>query len=260
MNEFYTYAYLREDGTPYYIGKGYGKRVYGKHKRGTIRDFKPRLKNGSIDKNRIIFLKKNLTEEEAFRHEVYMIAILGRKDLGTGILRNRTDGGEGTSGYVYSEERKRQVSRQFKGIPQDPEFIKRRIESVKKHYNSEEGKKTIEYLKRKKEEYFASEKGKKRLLDLSKKWSGKNNPGYGGRFSGKKNGMYGKKHTEETKRKLREANKGKGAKTFLFKDPNGNIVIVKNLTDFCKLNNLKQSAMSMVSSGKRNIHKGWTKP
>jgi len=74
--------------------------------------------------------------------------------------------------FIPKKENK-QVSRQFKGIPQDKEFVKRRAESVKKHYNSEEGKKTIEYLNRKKEEYFASEEGKKRLLDLSKKWSGK---------------------------------------------------------------------------------------
>jgi hypothetical protein len=248
---YYTYAYLREDGTPYYIGKGKDDRAYKKG-RGQIKPPK--------DKNRIIFLKQNLTEEEAFRHEKYMIAIFGRKDLGNGILRNRTDGGEGTSGYVYSEERKQQVSRQFKGIPQDKEFVKRRAESVKKHYNSEEGKKTIEYLNKKKEEYFASEEGKKRLLDLSKKWSGKNNPGYGGRFSGKKNGMYGKKHTEEVKRKISEAGKGRGAKIYKFKNPNGNVVIVENLTNFCKLNNLSQPAMHMVSSGKRNIHKGWTKP
>jgi hypothetical protein len=50
------------------------------------------------DKSRIIFLKQNLTEEEAFRHEIYMIAVFGRKDLGTGILHNRTDGGDGSSG------------------------------------------------------------------------------------------------------------------------------------------------------------------
>ena len=86
---YYTYAYLREDRTPYYIGKGSGRRVYQKH--GKI--YVP-------PKNRIIFLKQNLTEEEAFKHEIYMIAVFGRKDLGTGILRNMTDGGDGTSGLT----------------------------------------------------------------------------------------------------------------------------------------------------------------
>ena len=84
---YYTYAYLRKDRTPYYIGKGTGKRIYSKS-----RTIKP-----PEDKSQIIFLKQNLTEEQAFKHEIYMIAIFGRKDLGTGILRNLTDGGEGSS-------------------------------------------------------------------------------------------------------------------------------------------------------------------
>jgi hypothetical protein len=92
---YYTYAYLREDRTPYYIGKGKGNRLYESNKRKT----KP-----PKDKSRIIFLKQNLTEEEAFKHEIYMIAIFGRKDLGTGILHNRTDGGEGASGAIRSLE------------------------------------------------------------------------------------------------------------------------------------------------------------
>jgi len=92
---FYTYAYLRKDGTPYYIGKGQGNRAFKKGKR----ELKP-----PKDKSRIIFLKQDLTEEEAFRHEKYMIAVLGRKDLGTGILRNLTDGGEGPSGWIATKE------------------------------------------------------------------------------------------------------------------------------------------------------------
>jgi hypothetical protein len=94
-NRFYTYAYLREDRTPYYIGKGSGKRVYTRN-RGELKSPK--------DKSRIIFLKQNLTEEEAFKHEIYMIDVLGRKDLGTGILHNKTDGGEGCSGIVITDE------------------------------------------------------------------------------------------------------------------------------------------------------------
>ena len=95
MKNFYTYAYLREDGTPYYIGKGQGDRWKLKHRRG-------RLRVPAAD--RVLFLKEGLTEAQAFAHEVYLIAVLGRKDLGTGILRNLTDGGEGTSGRRYSDE------------------------------------------------------------------------------------------------------------------------------------------------------------
>jgi len=100
QSDYYTYAYLREDKTPYYIGKGRGNRAYDKR-----RAIKP-----PKDKSRTIFLKKNLTEAEAFKHEVYMIFVLGRKDLGTGILRNRTNGGEGASGHVKSEEVKKKIS------------------------------------------------------------------------------------------------------------------------------------------------------
>lgn len=94
MGEYYTYAYLRKDGTPYYIGKGRGNRAYKKHWRSKTRGgyFSP------PEKDKILILKRNLTEEEAFKHEKYMISVFGRKDNGTGILRNLTDGGEGMSG------------------------------------------------------------------------------------------------------------------------------------------------------------------
>ena len=86
-NRFYTYAYLRKvDKTPYYIGKGTGKRAYD---RSTHRVKVP------DDRDRIIFLKENVSEKEAWDHEREMIQFYGRKDLGTGILRNMTDGGEG---------------------------------------------------------------------------------------------------------------------------------------------------------------------
>jgi hypothetical protein len=121
-NRFYTYAYLREDRTPYYIGKGNGDRVYYKSKK----HFQP-----PKDKNRIIFLKQNLTEEEAFRHEIYMISVFGRKDLGTGILHNRTDGGEGVSGLVHNEETRKRMSELKKGKSQ-PEEHKRKISEAHK--------------------------------------------------------------------------------------------------------------------------------
>ena len=82
---YYTYAYLRKDGTPYYIGKGKKDRAY--QNTHTV--------NVPKNKNRILFLKTGLSEEEAYKHEKYMIFVLGRKNNKTGMLRNLTSGGEG---------------------------------------------------------------------------------------------------------------------------------------------------------------------
>ena len=111
-NNFYTYAYLRENRTPYYIGKGRGRRVKKDH-------------NVAIPPpDRILYLKRNLSEEEAFRHEVYMIAVLGRKDLGTGILRNLTNGGDGASGRQVSHEQRKKTSEALMGHPVSDETRK----------------------------------------------------------------------------------------------------------------------------------------
>jgi hypothetical protein len=57
----------------------------------------------------------NLTEQEAKELEIVMIAKYGRINLGTGCLANLTNGGEGTSGYIYSEEQRREISKRMSG-------------------------------------------------------------------------------------------------------------------------------------------------
>lgn len=104
MSNHYTYAYLREDRTPYYIGRGKGNRAFQKSHNVKV-----------PPKERILFLKTDLTFSESIDHERYMIAVLGRKDLGTGILRNVTNGGEGMEGWVPSAETRARMSRSQTG-------------------------------------------------------------------------------------------------------------------------------------------------
>jgi hypothetical protein len=158
---YYTYAYLREDGTPYYIGKGSGERAY----RRTKKCIKP-----PKDKTRIIILKNNLTENQAFRHEKYMIYIFGRRDLNTGILHNRTDGGDQPPPFKNKKhkpetiEKLRELNRGKKyrlGHKLPPEKLKPKKQYIKKGNKSKNLLKGERRTRRQKE---ASNKHSKYML------------------------------------------------------------------------------------------------
>jgi len=120
---FYVYAYLRPDGTPYYIGKGSGRRMIKKHAYISV----PK------EESRIVLVETNLTEIGSLALERRLIKWYGRKDNGTGILRNLTDGGDGVSGYKHTEECKENLSEVLKGkVPYNKGMKRPGVGGVKK--------------------------------------------------------------------------------------------------------------------------------
>jgi hypothetical protein len=185
---YYTYAYFDENNIPYYIGKGKGNRAWDK--------------NHSVrvpTNDKIILLKKNLSENEAYRHEVYIISILGRKNKKTGILENKTDGGDAPPVFVSHTEETKQKMRNRK----HSEETKKKIgEKSKGRIFPEDAKLYLSNL------YKGRKLSDKTKEKLSKSLCGKPKS----EETKRKMSKAKKQMSEETKRKMSEAAKIREAK------------------------------------------------
>jgi hypothetical protein len=108
MRIYFVYILFDWLGIPRYVGKGGGdpnRDLW--HSRY---DSSNLMKNEFIERTWIMLeeipsirIRENLTEIEAFETEIVLIKAIGRSDQGKGPLTNMTDGGEGASGYKYSD-------------------------------------------------------------------------------------------------------------------------------------------------------------
>ena len=115
---YYVYAFLRKsDNTPYYIGKGKYSRASDTHVNISV----PK------DKSRIVFLERTLSEIGSLALERRYIRWYGRKDIGTGILRNMTDGGDGASNP--SPQSRAKANSAHKKLWGTPEYRQRQSEA-----------------------------------------------------------------------------------------------------------------------------------
>lgn len=105
--EYQTVSFLYE---PFYVGKGSGYRM-NKHRilaKKETSHMAHRIQDIWKESSQPIVMKlfANLAEEEALRQEVSLISEIGRRDLNTGPLLNKSAGGEKGIPYKWNRERK----------------------------------------------------------------------------------------------------------------------------------------------------------
>lgn len=186
----YVYRHIRLDtNQPFYIGiSNHIARPYSKNKR-TV-EWKSVLNETDYE---VEILFDNLSYDECKSKEQEFIKLYGRLDNGTGILVNKTDGGDGTIGIVHSEESNEKRRIWSTGRKHDAETLKKISEKQKGEKNHQFGKKGIlsKAYGRK-----ISKEQKDKLSELAKNRVGEKNP------------MFGKKQSQETKEKISAKRKG----------------------------------------------------
>ena len=145
-NYFYVYMYIDpETRKPFYVGKGQRSRAWSftghSHNKWVVSKINNIKSRGFKSKDFVVLLEENLTEEEAFSHEIDLINKYGKKING-GMLFNVNDGGiqppsQKGRAWKMSDESKNKIrnswtidrrnknSLRFKKIERTPEWCER---------------------------------------------------------------------------------------------------------------------------------------
>lgn len=198
-NRFYVYALLdprkskckygeyKFKHEPFYIGKGTSNRTkaHGRIVGGLLLAEKYNVLKYRITHKIlrltgrlpvIIYINKDMEEDEAFKLESELIEIIGRRDLNRGPLSNLTNGGEGVRGYIATPELCLKRSERIKNLSPENraawvELVSKGVRAYLERTTREERakyKKINEYVKRMSEEgkrlrYELIAKGNKRF-------------------------------------------------------------------------------------------------
>lgn len=226
---FYVYEHWRPDlNLCFYVGKGKGQRAY---------DFNPKRRHNAHHANivnklhnmgmvvEIRLVASGLTESEAFSFEIGRIAFWRSSSV---RLVNHTDGGQGSSDSTgaigkkisaakrgiklgpHSEEHRRKISQSLMGKKRSAKAIEKSLATKAttaaqrgSYFTPEAAQRIAEATRKSLGGVPLSEEHRRKI---SQTWTGKKKPW---QAEANRKNWTGRKHTEQTKEKMRAAKKGR---------------------------------------------------